>query len=61
MTLTIIPLTLREANAYVSVHHRHNKPVVGHRYSIGVSDAGGGRCTGSLSWDIPWRGGWTMG
>lgn len=34
MTLSIRPLTLREANAYVSAHHRHNKPVVGHRYSI---------------------------
>lgn len=60
MTLTIRPLTLREANAYVALHHRHNKPVVGHRYSIGVSDSGG-RCTVSPSWAIPWRGCWTMG
>lgn len=41
MTLSIRPLTLREANAYVALHHRHNKPVVGHRFSIGVSDSGG--------------------
>lgn len=40
MTLSIRPLTLREANAYVAFHHRHNKPVVGHRFSIGVSDGG---------------------
>ena len=41
MTLSIRPLTLREANAYVALHHRHNKPVVGHRFSIGVSDSEG--------------------
>lgn len=41
MTLSIRPLTLREANAYVALHHRHNKPVVGHRFSIGVSDSVG--------------------
>ena len=41
MTLSIRPLTLREANAYVAAHHRHNRPVVGHRFSIGVSDEGG--------------------
>jgi len=38
MTLSIRPLTLREANAYVAEHHRHNKPVVGHRYSVGCMD-----------------------
>lgn len=35
MSLAVRPLTLREANTYVSAHHRHNRPVVGHRYSIG--------------------------
>ena len=40
MSLTIVPLTLREANAYVAEHHRHNKPVVGHRFSIGCMDGG---------------------
>lgn len=29
MKLTIIPCTLREANAFVSRHHRHHQPVVG--------------------------------
>lgn len=57
MTLSIRPLTLKQANAYVAAHHRHNKPVVGHRFSIGVSDSGG--CyMGYLLWAIPWRVGW---
>ena len=34
--LTIIPITLRAAKAYVAQHHRHNKPPVGHKFSIGV-------------------------
>lgn len=36
--LTIVPLELREANAFVAEHHRHHKPVQGHRFSIGVVD-----------------------
>lgn len=36
--LELIPMTLREANAFVEQHHRHHKPVVGHKFSIGVSD-----------------------
>lgn len=31
-------MTLREANAYVEQHHRHHGPVVGHKFSIGLSD-----------------------
>lgn len=34
--LTVVPLTLREANEFVAVFHRHHKPVVGHRFSLGV-------------------------
>ena len=34
--MTIIPLTLKEANKFVNNHHRHHKPVVGHRFSIGL-------------------------
>jgi len=30
------PLTLKEANDFVAAFHRHNKPVVGHRFSIGL-------------------------
>lgn len=36
MTLKIVPLTLAEANKLVRQLHRHHKPVVGHRFSIGV-------------------------
>ena len=36
--LRIVPLELKEANAYVAKHHRHHKPVQGHRFSIGVID-----------------------
>ena len=36
--LEIVPMTLREANAYVEQHHRHHGPVLGQKYSIGLSD-----------------------
>jgi hypothetical protein len=34
--LMLVPLTLSEANRFVEVHHRHNRPVVGARFSIGA-------------------------
>ena len=36
--LEICPMTLKEANAYVEQRHRHHGPVVGHKFSIGLSD-----------------------
>ena len=36
--LELCPMTLKEANAYVEQHHRHHGPVVGHKFSIGLSD-----------------------
>ena len=36
--LEIVPMTLREANAYVEQRHRHHGPVPGQKYSIGLSD-----------------------
>lgn len=36
--LTIVPCELAEANAFVSQHHRHHPPAVGHRFSIAVAD-----------------------
>ena len=36
--LKVLPLTLKVANAYVEEYHRHNKPCVGHRFSIGALD-----------------------
>lgn len=41
MSLTIVPVTLAAANAFVAEHHRHNKPARGHKFSVGVCDAGG--------------------
>jgi hypothetical protein len=39
--LTVIPLTLAAANEGVARWHRHHKPVVGHRFSLGVLDETG--------------------
>jgi hypothetical protein len=35
--LEIVPMTLAEANAFVQKNHRHHKPVVGHKYSLGCA------------------------
>ncbi len=37
--LRIVPITLEQANMFVKLHHRHHAPVVGHRWSIGVTDS----------------------
>ena len=37
--LEIVPTTLAEANAFVAEHHRHHGRVVGHLFSIAVSEA----------------------
>jgi hypothetical protein len=39
--LKIIPLDLKEANYLVKKLHRHHKPAVGHRFSLGVIDGEG--------------------
>lgn len=38
--LELVPISLKEANAFVSEHHRHHKPVVGHKFSVAASDGG---------------------
>lgn len=38
LALRLVPVTLDEANAFVRRLHRHSKPTVGHRFSVGVSD-----------------------
>lgn len=38
MALIACPLTLAQANALVASWHRHHKPAVGHRFSIGAFD-----------------------
>lgn len=35
--LEIVPISLAEANEFVTQHHRHHKPVVGHKFSIAVA------------------------
>lgn len=36
MPLELIPIGLDEANAFVTQHHRHHRPVVGHKFSLGA-------------------------
>jgi hypothetical protein len=36
MSLRLVPVMLKEANAFVGEKHRHSDPTVGHRFSIGV-------------------------
>ena len=38
--LTLTPVSLAEANAFVAQHHRHHKPVTGHKFSIGCTVEG---------------------
>lgn len=38
--LKVRPLTLKQANELVAGLHRHHKPAVGHRFSIGVESDG---------------------
>lgn len=37
-TLSAVPMLLGEANEFVANFHRHNRPVVGARFSVGASD-----------------------
>lgn len=37
MNLEIVPITQKEANAFVKKHHRHHKPVVGSIFQIACS------------------------
>ena len=38
--LQVVPLTLAQANDLVARWHRHHRPVVGHRFSLGMLDDG---------------------
>lgn len=42
--LELVPVSFREACDFVAIHHRHNKPPIGHKFSIGVEK--GGRVVG---------------
>jgi hypothetical protein len=38
MALELVPITLREACAFVRAHHRHHKPPRGCRFVVGCAD-----------------------
>lgn len=38
--LTLTTISLADANAFVARHHRHHKPVTGHKFSIGCTQNG---------------------
>lgn len=40
MSLKVVPLTLKQINAFIEQHHRHHKKVQGHRFSLGVKKDG---------------------
>jgi len=37
MSLELVPVSFKEACAFVAAHHRHHKPPVGHKFSVGVA------------------------
>lgn len=39
--LRLKPISLKDANAFVAQHHRHHKPVVGHKFSVSCVDMNG--------------------
>lgn len=41
MSLCVTPIDFAEANAFVDLHHRHHRPVVGCKFCIAVSDETG--------------------
>lgn len=41
MSLEVVPVTFREACAFVAAHHRHHKPPRGCRFCLGVADGDG--------------------
>lgn len=62
MRLEIVPFTLKQANEMVHNLHRHHKPAVGHRFSVGVRGEDGivhgaaivGRPTGRKNPQYAW-------
>ncbi len=39
-TLCIVPITLKAAKEFIAKYHRHNKPPIGHKFSIGLEKDG---------------------
>lgn len=48
MKLTLVPVELAEANELVVRLHRHHKPVVGHRFSIGAENKDAELCGAAI-------------
>ena len=38
MSLVVVPVSFKNAAGFVAEHHRHHRPPVGHKFSIGVAD-----------------------
>ena len=38
--LSLVPVSLKDANAFVAKRHRHHKPTRGHKFSIGCAAEG---------------------
>ncbi len=38
--MRLVPISLKDANAFVNEHHRHHKAVTGHKFSIGCEQDG---------------------
>ena len=41
VSLTIVPISFRNACEFVAIHHRHHSPPVGHKFSLGVATEDG--------------------
>ena len=39
--MKLCPVTLAQANEFVAKHHRHNQPVVGWKFGVGVTNGNG--------------------
>ncbi len=38
VSLHLVPVTFAEASGFVAMWHRHHRPPVGHKFSVGVAD-----------------------
>lgn len=37
LKMELVPISLKEANFFVARHHRHHKPVIGHKFSVAAA------------------------
>lgn len=40
MVMSVVPVSFKQACAFIASQHRHHKPPQGHKFSIGVQDDG---------------------